>query len=132
MARTIHCSILTPEKAVYEGNAEAVYITVSDGECGILPGHAPMIAQLGVGPVRLINGSLTSTFEVEGGFAEITAEGVILLAEEAMKKEELSERHIRAELDELSASPRPTNRLEAGRYDRILKKLNSRLKIATR
>ena len=132
MARTIHCSILTPEKAVFEGEAEAVYMTVYDGECGVLPGHAPMVAQLGIGPVRLVNGAHTAVFEVEGGFAEVTGKGVILLAEEAMKKEELSERHIRAELDALASSPRPENRTDAARYDRILKRLNSRLKVATR
>ena len=132
MARPIRCSILTPETAVFGGEAVAVDGTVYDGECGILPGHAPMVAQLGIGPVRLVNGSLTTVFEVEGGFAEVTPKGVILLAEEAMKKEELSERHIRAELDELAATPRPENRTDAARYDRLLKRLNSRLKVATR
>lgn len=132
MAHTIHCSILTPEKAVFEGDTEAVYITAHDGECGFLPGHERMVVQLGIGVARVINGIHISYFEVEGGFAEVTPTGVILLAEEAMKKEELSERHIRTQLDELTSSPRPTGRLEGARYDRNLKKLNSRLKVAIR
>ena len=132
MARTIRCSILTPEKAVYEGDAEAVYLTAFDGEAGILPGHAPMVVQLGICAVRLVSGSHTTMFEVEGGFAEVTGKSVILLAEEAMKREELSERHIRSELDELTAMPRPADRLEAERHEKDLKKLRSRLKLATK
>ena len=132
MAHTIRCSILTPEKAVYEGDAEAVYLTAYDGERGVLPGHAPMVVQLGIGAVRLVNGSHTAMFEVEGGFAEITGKSVILLAEEAMKKDELSERHIRTELDEVSAMPKPAERREAERHEKDLKKLRSRLKVATK
>ena len=91
-----------------------------------------MVVQLGIGAVRLVTGSHTMMFEVEGGFAEVTGKSVILLAEEAMKKEELSERHIRHELDELSGLTKPADRLEAERHEKHLKKLRSRLKIAAK
>jgi len=132
MGHSIHCSILTPEKVIYEGEADAVYITAYDGERGFLPGHAPMVVQLGIGMTRLYSGSHCAYFEIEGGFAEISKNRIIMLAEDAMKKEELSERHIRSVLDALSASARPAERDEAAKYDASIKKLQSRLKIAVK
>lgn len=132
MGHRIHCSILTPEKVVYEGEADAVYIAAYDGERGFLPGHAPMVVQLGIGMTRLYNGQHCALFEIEGGFAEFSKNRIIMLAEEAMKKEELSERHIRSELDDMHAMTRPADREEAKKYDISLKKLQSRLKIAVK
>ncbi|MGL4369124.1 MAG: F0F1 ATP synthase subunit epsilon, partial [Spirochaetota bacterium] len=56
MSTTIHCSILTPEKVVFEGEADAVYVSAYDGQRGFLPGHAPMVVQLGIGMTRLLKG----------------------------------------------------------------------------
>ena len=130
MGQKIHCSILTPEKVVYEGEADAVYVMAYDGERGFLPGHASMVVQLGIGMTRLYAGQHNTVFEIEGGFAEISKNRIIMLAEEAMKKEELSEKHIRSELEDMRVMTRPSNREEAARFDLSLKKLQSRLKIA--
>ena len=89
-----------------------------------------MVVQLGIGMARLCKGTHCAMFEIEGGFAEISHDRIIMLAEEAMKKEELSERSIRAERDALLASPRPSDRAGAAKYDTDIRKLTSRLKIA--
>lgn len=128
MARTIQVNVLTPEKVVFEGAVEAVYLHMHDGERGFLPGHAPLVGSLGIGMMRLVSGGKTTILQVEGGLAEISKNRLIILAEEAMRKDELSERSIRADLDiladeEKKAAPETKNRLEQRR-----KKLESRLK----
>jgi F-type H+-transporting ATPase subunit epsilon len=128
----IHVSILTPERAIFEGESEAVYAIMHDGERGFLPGHAPMVGMLGIGMLRTFRDGLMSSFEVEGGFLELSKNRLIILAEEAMKKEELNEKLIKAELDSVeeelvSALPENRKRLELKK-----KKLASRLQVAIR
>jgi F-type H+-transporting ATPase subunit epsilon len=128
----IHMSILTPERAIYEGDSDAVYAIMHDGERGFLPGHAPLVGMLGIGMLRVFKNGLLTTFEVEGGFLEISRNRLIILAEEAMKKEELSEKVIRTELESVEsafalATPENRKKLEIKK-----KKLASRLQVAIR
>jgi len=128
----IHMSILTPERAIFEGDSEAIYAMMHDGERGFLPGHAPMVGILGIGMLRVFRDGLMTAFEVEGGFLEISKNRLIILAEESMKKEELSEKMIKAELDSVEselavAAPENRKKLEIKK-----KKLASRLQVAIR
>ena len=68
---SIHCSITTPEKLVYEGTARMVVVPSSDGELGILPNHAALMSLLGVGELRLEaeNGGQSSFFVSVGSSA---------------------------------------------------------------
>ena len=81
---SIHCSITTPEKLVYEGTARMVVVPSSDGELGILPNHAALMSLLGVGELRLEaeNGGQSSFF-VSGGFVQVADDAVNVLATEA-------------------------------------------------
>jgi F-type H+-transporting ATPase subunit epsilon len=128
----IHMSILTPERAIFEGDSDAVYAMMHDGERGFLPGHAPMVGVIGIGMLRVFRDGLMTAFEVEGGFLEISKNRLIILAEESMKKEELSEKMIKAELDSVEselavAAPENRKKLEIKK-----KKLASRLQVAIR
>lgn len=128
----IHMSILTPERAIFEGDSDAVYAMMHDGDRGFLPGHASMVGILGIGMLRVFRDGIMTAFEVEGGFLEISKNRLIILAEDAMKKEELSEKLIKAELDSVeselaAASPESRKKLELKK-----KKLASRLQVAVR
>jgi F-type H+-transporting ATPase subunit epsilon len=132
MMDNIHMSILTPERAIYEGESDAVYAMMHDGERGFLPGHAPLVGMLGIGMLRVLKDNVVTAFEVEGGFLEISKNRLIILAEDAMKKEELSEKQVRAELESvesalLTATPETRKKLELKK-----KKLASRLQVAIR
>ena len=128
----IHMSILTPERAIFEGDSDAVYAMMHDGDRGFLPGHAPMVGILGIGMLRVFRDGIMTAFEVEGGFLEISKNRLIILAEDAMKKEELSEKLVKAEIDSVEselavASPESRKKLELKK-----KKLASRLQVAVR
>ena len=81
-------TVVTPERAVLEGVAcDAIGLPGETGELGILPGHAPLVALLGVGRVSYRDGNRTAAIAVRGGFAEVAANQVRVLADLALEKD---------------------------------------------
>jgi len=76
-------SVVSPEQALYDGDATAVVAPAFDGEVGILPRHAPFLTLLGTGDLVIRNGSGSRTFRVEGGFLQVLADRVRVVAEKA-------------------------------------------------
>lgn len=98
------CTITTPEQLVYEGEAQMVVVPGSDGELGILPAHAPLMALLGVGELRLAapDGSKQSYF-VSGGFVKVQDKKVTVLATEAEAGADIDAGEAASELSKLQA-----------------------------
>jgi F-type H+-transporting ATPase subunit epsilon len=126
----IKLSILTPEKVIFEGETDEIYMIMHDGERGFLPGHAPFVGTAGIGMMRLKNAGIINIYEIEGGLVEISGNRMILLAEEALKKEELSEKQLRMEISQLEEQLRSAKPAEKKRIMIRLKKLTSRLATA--
>jgi len=76
--------VISPERTVYEGPADAVVAPAWDGELGILRGHAPLMAILGEGRLRVRQGEATQRFRVKGGFLQVVDNVVTVLSEEAV------------------------------------------------
>jgi F-type H+-transporting ATPase subunit epsilon len=75
--------IVSPEKLLLSRPVDMVVIPASEGEMGVLFGHAPTIVSLGIGTIRLYEGNnIVQKFQVTGGFAEVTAERCTVLAAE--------------------------------------------------
>ena len=81
--------IVTPEARVYSDTIDTVVIPTVQGEVGILPGHIPLLTQVQSGELRVTKGSETLFLAVSGGFAEVDAEKIIVLAEESIPLNEL-------------------------------------------
>jgi F-type H+-transporting ATPase subunit epsilon len=79
----LHVVVISPERTIFDGQADAVVAPAWDGQVGILRGHAPMMAVLGSGSVRVTQGSTTERFEVEGGFLQVVDNVVTILSEKA-------------------------------------------------
>ena len=78
--------IVCPELSAYEGEAAFVALPSTTGELGVLPHHANEICTIAKGYVRVSDvqaGTVDHTFAVSGGYAEITGEEVVILAERA-------------------------------------------------
>ena len=74
--------IITPEKILFEGNAEMITIPGSDGEFGVLTGHAPLISSLREGTITIdLAGKTQKKIHVTGGLAEVTPERCTVLVE---------------------------------------------------
>lgn len=86
MAGQLHCEILTMAEAVYSGPAKLVVATEVDGEVGIMPGHAPLIAALGDGAIRITTPSgAVEKFRASGGFLHVLRDQVTILTSECRK-----------------------------------------------
>ena len=82
-AAKLKVAIVSPERTLFDGPAEMVVVPAWDGELGILRGHAPMLALIGSGTLRVTAGSAESRFQVEGGFLQVADNVVTILSEHA-------------------------------------------------
>ena len=89
MADSFQLEIITPAKLVVKGVAEEAQIPGLSGYLGILPGHAPLITELAVGAITYKAGGREHTLSVCWGFVEVLPDRVTILAQNAIKPEEL-------------------------------------------
>ena len=75
-------SVISPEAVLFEGDADSVVAPAYDGEVGILTGHAPLMALLGDGELRL-GGGTGRRFKVSGGFMQVLENHVRVVTEKA-------------------------------------------------
>jgi F-type H+-transporting ATPase subunit epsilon len=103
---TLRVTVVSPEREVFAGRADMVVARGVDGEVGILPGHAPMLIELAVAPVRLLEGETeTGKILVDGGFLHVTPgeeeTRVDVLAEHALLPSEVDVEAARRRVREL-------------------------------
>ncbi len=79
----LHFSLVAPERELYSGEVDQVIAPGTEGQFGVLAGHAPFMTTLAEGEVTVLDGSARRTFAIRGGFADVTAAGLIILAEHA-------------------------------------------------
>ena len=86
----MHVTVISPERALFDGEADAVVAPAFDGLVGILPRHAPFLTLLGEGVLRVHRGkgSATGVFRVAGGFLQVMGETVRVVADRAENSEE--------------------------------------------
>ena len=77
----LHFSLVSPERELFSGEVDQVDAPGSEGDFGVLAGHAPFMTTLKEGRVKLFNDGDTLVFEVRGGFADVTPDGFTILAE---------------------------------------------------
>lgn len=80
----LRVKLLTPEAHLFDDKAESVVIPAYDGEVGVMKGHAPMVARLGYGSMKIRRNDEETVFFVGGGFVEVFSNGVTVIAESAM------------------------------------------------
>ena len=91
--------LVTSDRVLVDTTAEAVELPSMSGYLEALYGHAPLLAELGAGEVRLHGGdSQNQTFFVAWGFVEVLPERVTILAENALHPDEINLEQARAEL----------------------------------
>jgi F-type H+-transporting ATPase subunit epsilon len=89
----ISCKFVRPDRLVYEGDVDSLILQTASGELGVWPNHAPLICALGDGEVRLHLGAETGDSVlrvlVMGGYAEVKDNNVIILADNALREDEV-------------------------------------------
>ena len=89
MADNFQLEIVTPEKLVVRETAEEVQIPGRNGYIGVLPGHAPLITELGAGEISYRSSGQLHRFSVAWGFAEVLPDKVTVLAETVERANEI-------------------------------------------
>ncbi|HEY1400822.1 MAG TPA: F0F1 ATP synthase subunit epsilon [Terriglobales bacterium] len=132
MSDTFQLEIVTPEKLVVKEAVEEAQIPGLDGYLGILPGHAPLISELGVGVITYRAGGTTKTLSVAWGFAEVLQDKVTILAETVERPEEIDvarAQQAKERAEQLLKSNDPE--LDYDRAQDDLQRAVTRLKVAT-
>lgn len=93
--------VVTPERKVIDETVDAVTVPTQNGEIGILPAHAPLISALRAGVLSYTKGAATNRLVVSGGFVEVGAQRVSVLADTAEFAEEINQAEARAEREQL-------------------------------
>ncbi|SRR5690242_18038957 len=131
MAETLQLEIVTPERLVERDTVEEIQIPGKNGYLGILPGHAPLITELGVGEITYKTNGRAYHLAVAWGFAEVLPNKVTILAETAERAEDIDIERAR------QAKQRAEERLRSGstevdfeRAQTALERANTRLEVA--
>ena len=85
MAEKLHFSLVSPERELFSGLVDQVDAPGTEGGFGVLAGHAPFMTTLNEGPVTVRNDGVVTIYNVRGGFADVTPEGLTILAEHAVE-----------------------------------------------
>ena len=80
-------TVIAPERALFEGDADSVIVPAFDGQVGILPKHAPFMTLLGGGRLTVRHGSTSQAFRIRGGLLQVVRDNVRIVAEEAQIEE---------------------------------------------
>jgi F-type H+-transporting ATPase subunit epsilon len=109
--RTFDLSVVTPDGAAYEGEAEMLIVPGDAGEIGVLARHAPLVAMLRAGEVRVKEGGEWHTFAAGPGYFKVQQDRALVLVDDAVRAEEIDVEQARREADEARAL---LERAEAG------------------
>ena len=85
MPAKLHFSLVAPERELVSAEVDQVDASGVEGDFGVLAGHAPFMTALKEGPVTVRNDGLVTVYQVRGGFAEVTPQGLTILAEHAVE-----------------------------------------------
>jgi F-type H+-transporting ATPase subunit epsilon len=84
----LHLEFVSPERVLFSGEVDQVDLPGTEGDMGILAGHAPLVTTLRPGIVTIFNGNTKVPVVVVGGFAEVGPSGLTVLADKAVARED--------------------------------------------
>jgi F-type H+-transporting ATPase subunit epsilon len=90
MADTFTLEVVTPERQVVLEAVSEAQIPVLGGYIGVLPGHTPLLAEMGIGELSYTLGNRVLSCTAMGGFVEVLADRVIVLADSAERADEIN------------------------------------------
>ena len=81
--------IISPKERVFSAEAKQVVLPTESGEIGVLTGHVPLVTQLKLGVMKVINESSQEVFAIKGGFAQLVSDKISILTDEAVSTNDL-------------------------------------------
>jgi len=110
--KKFNIEILTPERSFYKGGISELILNTTDGEIGIMANHIPMVVALKSGSIKISENGRWREAAGSDGFAEITPDGVIVLAQTVEWPDEIEENRVNAILAKASEQARQAKSLK--------------------
>lgn len=127
----LRCMVVTPERTTLDDpRADFVALPLYDGELGVLPGRAPLIARLGFGELRIRTGAVTRRFFVDGGFAQVRDDVVTVLTNRAIPAAEVDAMDASRELED-ARNRRASTEYEQAEKTRAVDRARALVRVAS-
>jgi F-type H+-transporting ATPase subunit epsilon len=102
--------LVTPERTLFDKPVASIRVPLFDGSAGFYPGRAPLVGRLGIGELRLTDGSgAEESYFIDGGFVQVKGSVVSVLTNSAVPTAELSRKVAAAKLEEAQATRAKTD-----------------------
>jgi F-type H+-transporting ATPase subunit epsilon len=118
---TFHFDLVSPEKLTFSGEVDQVDVPGTEGDFGVLAGHAPIVAAVRPGILTIVTGGSKQKIIVLGGLAEMSEKGLTVLANVATEIEELDKAKFAATIAEMQEK---LSEKEGSELDHALERLD--------
>ena len=133
MTDSLRLEIVTPEKIAFSGDVEEVTIPGTEGEFGVLKGHAPLLSSVDIGELSFLRNHQRTRYAVTLGYAEVSQSRVTVLVQSAENSDEIDqERAKRARMRAEERLKQPKGDVDFERARIALVRALVRLKVATK
>ena len=129
---SLKLEIVTPHGLVFSGDADEVTVAGTEGEFGVLPGHAPLMAMLKIGILVAKTGGKQQYFFVNSGYAEAGPDKVLIMADSAERAEDISLERALAARQRAEERLKKQENVDFARAESALERATSRIQIAER
>ena len=106
MSDKLNFALVSPERELFNGDVDHVVVPGAEGEFGVMPNHAPVMSVVKPGALRVIDGGSERRIFVNGGFADVTPEGLTVLADEAIDLADLDAAKLEQDLKDAAEDVR--------------------------
>ncbi len=134
--RTFDLSLVTPEGAAYEGEAEMLVVPGAAGEIGVLARHAPLVAMLKAGEIRIKTGDRWQSFAAGPGYFKVQRDRAIVLVDEVVRAEDIDVAAAQREVEECRAALERADAegedVDRWRLEQLLRHAENKIAIAGR
>lgn len=104
MADKLNFSLVSPERELFSGSVDQVDVPGTEGDLGIFPNHSPLMAAIRTGAITVYNDGEQTQYFVQGGFADVTPDGLTVLAERASTMDTVELDGIKAEIEKAQSA----------------------------
>jgi F-type H+-transporting ATPase subunit epsilon len=130
MADKLTFALVAPEREVFHGEVDHVVVPGVEGEFGVSPAHAPVMSVIKPGALRILNDGVWRRVFVNGGFADVTPEGLTVLAEDAVDLADVAPAQLEQEIKDAQEDVRDaSDETQRAGAQRVLSRLEN-MKIA--
>ena len=98
MSDKLQFSLVSPERELFNGLVDQVDVPGTEGDFGVLPLHAPFMAAIRTGAITVFNDGAETKYMIQGGFADVTPDGLTVLAEQATPLDDVDSETLAAEI----------------------------------